>query len=77
MTFITNYGIIDLVKTPNRKGEKTMWAEMSYNQYNLTFSEKLETAPDSNEDVFSYYFSEKIIANEYVEKVTKGDLVGT
>lgn len=45
-----------------------MWSEMSYNQYNFTFSEKLETEPDFNEDVYSYYFSEKLIVNNYVEK---------
>lgn len=50
---------------------------MSYNQYNLTFSERLESRPDTDEDVLSYYFSDssdKLIAVEYVEKVTKGGL---
>ena len=51
-----------------------MWNEMSYNRFKLTFLERLEIMPDSDEDVFSYYFSEKIIVNEYVEKVTKGGL---
>ena len=54
-----------------------MWAEMSYNQYNFTFSEKLETEPDFNEDVYSYYFSEKIIANNHVEKMTGVMWIGT
>ena len=30
-----------------------MWSEMSYNQFNLTFLERLETQPDSDEDVFA------------------------
>jgi len=55
-----------------------MWSEMSYNQYKLTFSEKLENEPDFDEDVFSYYTSAKIIANHFVEKVTREkDLIGT
>lgn len=51
-----------------------MWSEMSYNQFKLTFSERLEIIPDFDEYVFSYYFSERVAATEYVEKVTKGDL---
>ena len=56
------------------EGGEIMWNEMSYNRFNMTFLERLENTPESDEDVFSYYFSEKIIANEYVEKVTKGGL---
>ncbi len=51
-----------------------MWSEMSYNQFNLTFLERLETQPDSDEDVFSYYFSERMVINEYIDKVTRGEL---
>lgn len=51
-----------------------MWSEMSYNRFNLTFLEKLENAPDSDEDVFSYYFSERMVVNEYIDKVTRGEL---
>lgn len=47
---------------------------MSYNQFNLTFLERLETQPDSDEDVFSYYFSERMVINEYIDKVTRGEL---
>lgn len=49
-----------------------MWSEMSYNQPELSFSEKLETEPDFDESVFVYYPSEQFIANNYVDKVTKG-----
>lgn len=65
-------GIIQLVK--NTKGGEIMWSEMSYNRFNLTFLEKLENAPDSDEDVFSYYFSERMVVNEYIDKVTRGEL---
>lgn len=51
-----------------------VWSEMSYNQFNLTFLERLETQPDSDEDVFSYYFSERMVINEYIDKVTRGEL---
>lgn len=48
-----------------------MWSEMSYNQYKLTFLERLENEPDFDENVFSYYTSARIIANHFVEKKTK------
>lgn len=72
LTKCTKYDTIELCKT--HKEVNFMWSEMSYNQFKLTFSERLEIIPDFDEYVFSYYFSERVAATEYVEKVTKGDL---
>lgn len=50
-----------------------MWNEMSYNRLNFTFSERLETEPDYDENVFLYYGSQKLIINHFITKVTKKD----
>ena len=55
------------------KGGEAMWNEMSYNKFSLTFFERLESTPDFYENMPSYYFSEKTIANKYVKKATRGE----
>lgn len=58
------------------KGGYTMWAEMSYNKCELTFSEKLEIEPEFEESVFSYYFSEVVFVADYLKRLTRGDAIG-
>jgi len=51
-----------------------MWDEMSYNKYNFTFLEKLESEPDFDDKNVSLYSPfGKLAVIQYVEKVTRGE----
>ena len=48
MTFCTNCGIIRLKLEYQGGGNKVIWYDMSYNQLETDFLNKLETEPEEN-----------------------------